>query len=718
MTNGAKSTGLLRSEEEFRRIVETASLAILVVDREGRIGYANARAAEMFGYGREELLGQSVEILLPERFRTAHATHRTGYFAGPRVRPMGLGLDLAGQRKDGTEFPIEVGLSYIETEDGLIAMASMTDITERKRTEERQNTQFAVTRVFAESATLKDAIGPLLQAICEGLGWELGELWLVDPDVNRLRWAGIWHVPGLDVAEIEAVSRQLTFSQGSSLPGRVWASGEPVWIADILTDANFHRMAVAAMMGLHGALGFAVRDERAVTGVMVFFSRIVRLPDQELLKIMTDIGSRIGQFIKRKRAEESLTRQAAELGRMGEQARIREAFIRNVVESIRDGIIVVGREGRITEWNRAMEQHCGIAATEARGRSLLEVFPVLRVRGFEQALARLFAGKVEVTLEGLEHETRHRGRIVANISGSVLRAASGEVIGAVLAFEDVTERLQMERSVRHSEKMAAVGTLAAGIAHEINNPIGIISSRVELMLMEAGAKGLAPGVVRDLQVVEKHAGRVARITQGLLSFSRQAPWRLAAVNVNQVVESVLLLVEKQLSKEGIALKKDLAPDLPEIQGSPNHLEQVIVNLVTNAREAMSAGGSLSVSTIIFQPAVTNPGVGQAHLSPQRFDRPERFGRELTVERLTAEGSSVLAGSAVEIRIGDTGPGIPAEILPRIFDPFFTTKEQGTGLGLSISYGIVHEHGGTISVESRPGEGSTFIIRLPISAGSE
>src|SRR3972149_7757156 len=109
MTNGAKSTGSLRSEEEFRRIVETASLAILVVDREGRIGYANARAAEMFGYGREELLGQSVEIVLPERFRTAHATHRTGDFAGPRVRPLGPGLDLAGQRQDRTEFPIEIG---------------------------------------------------------------------------------------------------------------------------------------------------------------------------------------------------------------------------------------------------------------------------------------------------------------------------------------------------------------------------------------------------------------------------------------------------------------------------------------------------------------------------------------------------------------------------------------------------------------------------------
>ncbi len=695
---------------------------------------------------------------------------------------------------------------------------------ERKRAERRVQTQFAVTHVFAESATLRDATSPLLQAICEGIESELGELWRVDASSDVLRWDGSWHVPSLEAREFERISRETTFSPGSGLPGLVWASGHPAWKSDVATDASFHRMSIATRMGLHGALAFPIRNERDVTGVMVFFTRDIREPDHDLLKDMADIGNRVGLFTERKRAEEALrkseatgrallesaaegivivnpdgrivlanvrteelfgyqrdellgqtlevllperfqnshadhravyfaeprvrpmgigldlaarrkdgtefpveislsfiktedgviamgfitditerkqaeealAREVQEVARLGEEAQVREAFIRDVVESIRDGIVVVDREGRITAWNRAMEQLYGMTAIEARGLPILEAFPKLKAQGFAKILARILEENEEVALGGVEHETRFRGRVTMDLKGSPLRTPTGEVIGAVFALEDVTERIQLERIARQSEKMAAVGTLAAGIAHEINNPIGIITSRVELMLMEAREKGLTPEVMKDLQVVEKHAGRVAKITQGLLSFSRQAPWKMTTVDVNQVVEETLLLVEKQLAKEGIALKKDLAADPPKIQGSPNHLEQVVVNLLTNAREAMPRGGVLRVSTTVHRPPLTDDRKGE-----------DRSGRR----------SSVIE-SGVQIRIGDTGPGIPAEIVPRIFDPFFTTKEQGSGLGLSITYGIVREHGGTISVDSQPGEGSTFIIQLPIPGGAK
>lgn len=533
-----KRTGrvLHKSEATAHAFLESAGEGIVIVDPGGAIVLVNAKTEELFGYHRDELLGQPLEILLPKRFQESHAGHRAGYFVEPRIRPMGTGLDLAARRKDGSEFPVEISLSFARTDEGILAMGFITDITHRKE------------------------------------------------------------------------------------------------------------------------------------------------------------------------AEKALARKVDEIARLGKEAQVREAFIRNVVESIRDGIVVVDREGRISAWNRALEERIGMEASEVLGLPILEAFPKLKAQGFSVILAKILDGDQEVELRGFEHETRDGERVTMALKGTPLRAATGEVTGAVFALEDVTERIEMERIARQSEKMAAVGTLAAGIAHEINNPIGIITSRVELMLMEARERRLEREVIKDLRVIEKHAGRVAKITQGLLSFSRQAPWKLTAVDVNQVVEESLLLVEKQLAKEGIALQKELAPDLPEIQGSANHLEQVIVNLVTNAREAMPRGGTLRFATMVHRPA--------SSVDPMREDRDGRRSSDF------GEIGRVISGQAVvEIRVSDTGPGIPPGILPRIFDPFFTTKEQGSGLGLSITYGIVRDHGGAITVDSRPGAGSTFIIQFPIPGGS-
>src|SRR3989337_1294436 len=208
------------------------------------------------------------------------------------------------------------------------------------------------------------------------------------------------------------------FHTGAAFPALARPQRRTARSPTSLPDADFHRPSVAAKMGLHGALAFPVWSERGVTGIMVFFSRHVHPPDQDLLKIMADIGSRIGQFIKRKRGEEALTRQAEELARLGQEAQVREAFIRNVVESIQDGIIVLDRQGRITEWNRAMEEGYRIPAAEVRGQSILEVFPSLRAEGFEVSLGRILEENEEVTLERCEHETRHRRRVTMNIKGS------------------------------------------------------------------------------------------------------------------------------------------------------------------------------------------------------------------------------------------------------------------------------------------------------------
>jgi PAS domain S-box-containing protein len=354
------------------------------------------------------------------------------------------------------------------------------------------------------------------------------------------------------------------------------------------------------------------------------------------------------------------------------EAQSREQFIRSVVESLSEGVVALDLEGRVVAWNRAMEELYEVAGSEVIGRGFLDCFPSYRREGLAEPLARVMRGEAGgFALEAVEHQTLRRGRVVQNIKGSLLRQ-NGQPAGVVLLIDDITEQVALERSARQAEKLAALGTLAAGIAHELNNPIGIISSRVEIMLLDAESDPLPAEVSDDLRVLHRHAQRVARIAQGLLSFARQSPGERAKVDLNNLVEDTLFLVEKQIVKGGIAVQRALAPGLPPVWGDGNALQQVVINLLTNAKDALGARGEITIETGL---APGQPG-------------------------------------AVRLVVRDTGPGIPPHVLPRIFDPFFTTKPGGTGLGLSVSYGIVRDHKGNLDVETRPGEGTTFVVTLP------
>jgi two-component system, NtrC family, sensor kinase len=347
----------------------------------------------------------------------------------------------------------------------------------------------------------------------------------------------------------------------------------------------------------------------------------------------------------------------------------RDRYIRNVMESLREGLIGLDHEGRITAWNPTMERWCGVSERDLAGRTLFDVNPNLKRETLAEPLQRLLRGEIDgFKLDAVEHETLRGDHVAWNVSASLLRQA-GLPAGAVLLIEDITERRGLERAAKQSEKLAALGTLAAGLAHELNNPIGIISTRAELMLLDAESRSLPDDVTEDLRVIHRHSQRIARITQGLLSFARSPSGQSGRVDLNRVIDETLLLVEKTIVKDGVRVRRALTPDLPMIWGDANALQQVVVNLLTNARDAVRAGGEIFIETRV---AAEPPG-------------------------------------RVQLAVRDTGSGIPPEVLAKIFDPFFTTKAEGTGLGLSISYGIVRDHRGTVDVRSTPGEGTTFVL---------
>jgi signal transduction histidine kinase len=269
--------------------------------------------------------------------------------------------------------------------------------------------------------------------------------------------------------------------------------------------------------------------------------------------------------------------------------------------------------------------------------------------------------------------------MIMDLKGSVIRGPDGRIEGVVLHVENITDRVRLERSVQEADKLAAIGTLAAGVAHEINNPIGIMASRIELMLEDAEASGLPAAVREALAVLERNTQRVGRITQGLLSFARRGSGHKQPTDLNAVVGETRLLFETNVWKAGITLERGLAPDLPPIQADAGQIQQVILNLLNNARDALDHRGAIRVET----------------------------GR--------VEGRP----GWVRLVVADTGPGIPPEVRSKLFLPFVTTKAGGTGLGLSISHRIVQDHQGEIHVASHPDTGTAFTILLPaLPAGSD
>jgi two-component system NtrC family sensor kinase len=371
-----------------------------------------------------------------------------------------------------------------------------------------------------------------------------------------------------------------------------------------------------------------------------------------------------------------------------ENERLKE-FSENIVESINVGILAADLDDRVESWNTQIEQLSGVPRDHALGRRLSELFPAEladefeRVRG-ETGIHHIYKFVLRPAAAGNGHGNGNgNGNGVAlparfrestlNIAIAPLVSKDQQRIGRLIIFDDVTDRAELEQRLVQADKLSSIGLLAAGVAHEVNTPLAVISTYAQML-----AKQVAEDTQKSMMLdkIAKQTFRASEIVNSLLNFSRTSSASYGDVNLNRVIQETLSLLDHQLQKAGIRIEAGLEGDLPPVHGNTGKLQQVFLNLFLNARDAMPNGGTLEVRT-------------------------------------WAEGP----GAKVEV--ADTGQGIAAEHIHRIYDPFFTTKaaRKGTGLGLSVTYGIIQEHGGSIEVSNRPSGGARFRIELPLAVAA-
>ncbi|HTX76784.1 MAG TPA: ATP-binding protein [Terracidiphilus sp.] len=425
----------------------------------------------------------------------------------------------------------------------------------------------------------------------------------------------------------------------------------------------------AALLDLNYYLPCRVQDGAATRTIAVIGLGRTEGGDflsSEDVELLESLASYIGIALQNASLYNRLEAKISEFERLKE-------FNENIVESINVGILAVDLNDRIESWNAQMEAMYALSRGEVLGQPLRDVFPAdfcdaLDTFQTEAGVHHLY--KFRLTTRAGEQRT-------ANIAVAPLLSRDFVSVGRIVLVDDITERVSLETQLAQADKLSSIGLLAAGVAHEINTPLAVISSYAQMLTKQLrGDARLGP----VLEKITQQSFRAAEIANGLLNFSRTSTTEMKATDLNQVIRDTLSLLEHQFKTARIEVELSLAQALPPIHGNSGKLQQVFLNLLLNAKEAMPAGGQLRVATLV--------------------------------------------NGHVEAVVSDSGSGIAPEHMKRIYDPFFTTKtmprpgdKRGTGLGLSVSYGIIQEHAGKIHVESTVGAGTTFHLEFPLLRNS-
>jgi PAS domain S-box-containing protein len=708
---------LQHSEEYLRALIENAADVITVLNRDGRRRYVSPSVERSIGFRPEELIGHSpLEIVHPD-----DAAALQEFFARGRAQPeLILTHEFRLKSKDGVWRIQEVTARNL-LDDPVVAgiVINARDITDRKRLERRLTVQYQAARILGEAESLSEAAPRLLQAICESLGWELGQIFIVDHEAKALRWLAGWQVPALNANEFIEASRGRPFLRGTGLPGRIWEDGQSHWISDIADDQNFPRSPLAAKADLLSAFGFPVMLHGEVSGVMEFLTRERQTPDQTLLEVMDAIGNQVGQFVERKHAEEELAQLFAReqrarveietaMERMRQVQTVTEValshlsldkLLAELLERVRDAmdvdtVVILLREedNCLVSWAaKGLEINLGIrvpfgagfAGRVAEQKAPLVIddvdhaefyTPFLREHGVKSLLGvpLLIEGRVL----GVIHVGRFKRRLFTEDDTRLLQLVAFRVALAI----DNARLFEEERVARREAEAAsrAKDEFLTTISHELRTPLTPVIGWIHMV-----RNGLLPPEEIDhgLSIIEKNAHALKRLINDLLDMTAILSGKMRMeelpVHLGQVINEAVETVRPFAAARDIHLEVAFRDWRDEIvTGDSTRLGQVFGNLLHNAVKFSSPGGRVRVEC--------------------KVDGP----------------------SAV-VTVTDNGQGITPDFLPRVFERFLqadgskTRSHGGLGLGLALVKSFVEGHHGTVEAGSEgPGRGSQFTVRVP------
>ncbi len=418
-------------------------------------------------------------------------------------------------------------------------------------------------------------------------------------------------------------------------------------------------------------------------GILLCGSRSARTFSADDHKLLGAVAQQLSLAIRNtelyRQTKDTSINLAVEVAHRTQEIEEQKRFTEKIIDSLPVSLYVVDRDMRIVAWNRSREiGGLGASRDEVLGKNVFTVLARQPRRQLEDEFIRVFRSGEIVRME--QDSWSDGQRKVWKIGKIPMRVDNAEVTHVITVGEDVTEQKKMNEAVIHAEKLASIGRLAAGVVHEINNPLATIAACAEALsarVDEMQHEEMNDDFSEYLKIIRDEAFRCKSITNSLLEFSHQRQAEKTSADINQVIDQTLLLIKHHPKLGKSRIVKNLDYGITPVQVNEGQMKQIFIALISNAYDAMGAQGTLTIST---------------------------------------SASSSTTGPKVCAEFSDTGCGIPASHLPKIFDPFFTTKPlgRGTGLGLSVCYGIVSEHGGTIEVDSTEGEGSTFRIMLPVT----